>query len=96
MLIYIFAVMVDIAYRWAAEVTPICTNYPDADGFIIAIKNEIIMGIEFPIIFQEGLKKECLKKPGRVADMPLRRTDVNNRLNDIVLLFQRAANELRP
>ena len=86
--------MIDIAYRWATEITPVSANHPGAGGFIIAVKDEIIIDIKFTVIFLEGFKNECLKKPGRVAEMPFRRTDVANGLYDIILFFQRAANIL--
>ena len=62
-----------------------------AGGIVIGIKKIGVLGNLGPIACKELFQDERFEKPGRVGEMPFRRTDIGHRLDDVIFRFKTRA-----
>src|SRR5690606_5991248 len=85
MIVHIRPILVDLRYRWTAEVPTVRPYDTGPFGFVIAVEHKIVTGIENPVPGQIGSQYKRFEKPGRVSQMPFGRAHIPYGLYHIIL-----------
>jgi hypothetical protein len=88
-------VRVHLGHRGPREVTALGARVLGPDRLVVRVEQHPVVRVSGLVPGQVGCQDKRLEEPGHVRQMPLRRTDVGHRLDNVVVDLERRAQPLR-